>query len=140
MFGEPLPGLKLLGGFTLLDAKLLNAQNPAVIGNQAVGTAPFQLAFTAEYDTPWVEGLGMLGRVIHVGEVNLNQANTQAAPPYTRVDAGLSYTFERPGSLPPVTLRAQVNNLFNANYWIATNAFFAQNQPRTLYLTLSADF
>ena len=33
-----------------------------------------------------------------------------------------------------------VINLFDANYWVATTTFFAQNQPRTLMLSLTADF
>ncbi len=43
-FGEPLPGLKFLGGFTLLDAKLTSTAGGLNNGNTAVGTAPFQVA------------------------------------------------------------------------------------------------
>jgi len=139
-FGEPLPGLKVLGGFTLLDAIMTNTQDGQFNGNQAVGTAPFQFSLGADWDTPFVKGLGILGRVVYNGQVNLNQANTQAAPPWTRIDAGLRYTFERPGDGKPVSLRFNVINLFDANYWVATNAFFAQNQPRTFMLSLSTDF
>ena len=61
----------------------------------------------------------MLGRVVYNGQVYLNPQNTQAAPPWTRIDAGLRYTFERTDG-KPVALRANVINLFDANYWIAT--------------------
>ena len=37
-------------------------------------------------------------------------------------------------------LRANVINLFDANYWVATTSFFVQNQPRTFMLSLTADF
>jgi len=140
IFGEPLQGLKLLGGFTLLNAMLVNTQNGAANGNKAVGTSPFQMALTADWDTPFVKGLGVLGRVVHVGQVYLNTANTQAAPPWTRFDVGLRYAIERSNDLPPVTVRANVINLFDANYWISTNAWVLQNPPRTFYVSLTVDF
>lgn len=140
MFGEPLAGLKVLGGFTLLEATLTNTAGGLANGNTPVGTSPFQLALSLDWDTPFVKGLGLSGRVVHVGPVYLNTANTQSAPPWTRFDLGVRYTFERPFDSKPISLRANVINLFDANYWIATNAFFAQNQPRTFLLSLSADF
>lgn len=138
-FGEPLPGLKFLGGFTLLDAKLTSTAGGLNNGNTAVGTAPFQVAAGLDWDTPYVKGLGVSGRVVYNGQVFLNPANTQSAPPWTRIDAGVRYTFERADG-KPLTLRANVTNLFDANYWVATTSFFAQNQPRTFMLSLTADF
>lgn len=138
-FGEPAPGLKLLGGFTVLNATLVNTQGGLTNGNQAVGTTPFQASLGLDWDTPYVKGLGVLGRVVYNGQVYLNPQNTQAAPPWTRFDAGLRYTFERTDG-KPVSLRANVINLFDANYWIATTSFFVQNQPRTFMLSLTADF
>ena len=81
----------------------------------------------------------MLGRIVYNGQVNLNPNNTQWAPPWTRFDAGLRYTFERADG-KPISLRANVINLFDANYWVATSTFFVQNQPRTFMLSLAADF
>lgn len=139
VFGEPTPGLRLLGGFTLLNAITTNTQGGLTNGNQAVGTTPFQFSTGLDWDTPWVKGLGVLGRVVYNGQVYLNPQNTQAAPPWTRIDAGLRYTFDRADG-KPVSLRANVINLFDANYWIATTSFFVQNQPRTFMLSLTADF
>lgn len=41
---------------------------------------------------------------------------------------------------PSERLRPIRVNLFDANYWVATDAFFVQNQPRTFMLSLTADF
>jgi iron complex outermembrane recepter protein len=81
----------------------------------------------------------VMGRVVYNGQVYLNAADTQAAPPWTRFDAGVRYTFDGPEG-KPLSIRANVINLFDANYWVATTAFFAQNQPRTFMLSLTADF
>jgi iron complex outermembrane recepter protein len=138
-FGEPLAGLKLLAGFTLLEAIQTSTAGGLTNGKQAVGTTPFQFAFGADWDTPFAKGFGVMGRVVYNGQVYLNAANTQAAPPWTRFDAGLRYTFDGPEG-KPLTVRGNVINLFDANYWVATTAFFAQNQPRTFMLSLTADF
>jgi len=138
-FGEPAPGLRLLGGLTLLNAIQANTQGGLTNGKQAVGTTPFQASLGLDWDTPYVKGLGVMGRAVYNGQVYLNAANTQAAPPWTRFDAGLRYTFDRTDG-KPVTLRANVINVFDANYWIATTSFFFQNQPRTFLLSLTADF
>jgi iron complex outermembrane receptor protein len=138
-FGEPAPGLKLLGGFTLLNAIQVNTQGGLTNGKQVVGTTPFQASLGLDWDTPYVKGLGVMGRGVYNGQVYINAANTQAAPAWTRFDAGLRYTFDRTDG-KPVTLRANVINLFDANYWIATTTFFFQNPPRTFLLSLTADF
>ena len=138
-FGELASGLKLLGGFTALNAIQVNTQGGLTNGKQVVGTTPFQASLGLDWDTPYVKGLGVMGRAVYNGQVYLNAANTQAAPPWTRFDAGLRYTFDRTDG-KPVTLRANVINLFDANYWIATTSFFFQNPPRTFLLSLTADF
>lgn len=138
-FGEPVPGLKILGGFTALNAIQVNTQGGLTNGKQVVGTTPFQASLGVDWDTPYVKGLGVMGRGVYNGQVYLNAANTQAAPPWTRFDAGLRYTFDRTDG-KPVTLRANVINVFDANYWIATTSFFFQNPPRTFLLSLTADF
>jgi iron complex outermembrane receptor protein len=138
-FGEPLAGLKLLAGSTLLDAIQTSTAGGLNNGKVAVGTAPFQFAVGADWDTPFAKGFGVMGRVVYNGQVYLNAANTQAAPPWTRFDAGVRYTFDGPQH-KPLTVRANVINLFDANYWVATTTFFAQSQPRTLMLSLTADF
>jgi iron complex outermembrane receptor protein len=138
-FGEPTPGLRLLGGFTVLNATMLNTAGGLTNGNQAVGTTPFQASLGLDWDTPWVKGVGVLGRVVYNGPVYINAANTQQAPAWTRFDAGLRYTFDRTDG-KPVSLRANVINLFDTNYWVATSSFFVQNQPRTFMLSLTADF
>lgn len=139
-FGEPAKGLKLMGGFTILDAKQTSTQNGATNGRQAVGTTPFQASLSADWDTPFLKGFGVLGRAVYNGPVYLDAANTQQVPAWTRFDVGARYTFDRTGDGTPVTLRANVINLFDANYWIATTSFFVQNQPRTFMLSLTADF
>lgn len=138
--GEPLRGLRLLGGVTLLDAELTRTSNPATVGNRPVGVPRVMANLSAEWDTPWVAGLTVTGGVIHTGKEYVNQANTQSVPSWTTFDLGARYVTRVQGK--EVTLRANVVNLFNRGYWsgVASYGTISQGVPRTLMLSASMDF
>lgn len=138
--GEPLRGLRLLGGVTFLDAELTRTSNPATRGNQPVGVPRFTANLGAEWDTPWVAGLTLTGGVIHTGKEYVNQANTQSVPSWTTFDLGARYVTRVDGKA--VTLRANVVNVFNRAYWsgVASYGTISQGVPRTLMLSASMDF
>lgn len=141
MFGEPLPGLKPIGGFSFMNPILLSTVGGTNNGKIAPGVATFQANIGIEYLTPFVKGLGVSGRVVYTGQTYLDPANTQTVPAWTRVDLGASYTFDRPGDNKPITLRANVTNVGNANYWMSTTSgSLTQSAARTFYLSLTADF
>ena len=139
MFGEPLPGLRPIGGFSVLDAIQTNTLNGTNNGKYAAGVPTFQANVGLDWETPFVKGLAVGGRIIYTGSTYLDPANLQPAPGWTRVDLSASYTFERPDG-KPVALRAQVINVGNNNYWITAGGYLSQNQPRTVMVSLSADF
>ena len=138
--GEPLRGLRLLGGVTLLDAELTRTNNRATLGNQPVGVPRVMANLSAEWDTPWVAGLTVTGGVIHTGKEYVNQANTQSVPSWTTFDLGARYATRVQGK--EVTLRANVVNVFNRGYWsgVASYGTISQGVPRTLMLSASMDF
>lgn len=138
--GEPLRGLRLLGGVTLLDAELTRTNNPAALGNRPVGVPRVMANLSAEWDTPWIAGLTVTGGVIHTGREYVNQANTQSVPSWTTFDLGARYATRIQGK--EVTLRANVVNLFNRGYWsgVASYGTISQGVPRTLMLSASMDF
>ena len=138
-FGEPLPGFKPLGGFTILDPVLTSTANGTNNGKTAPGVANFQANIGFDWDLPVVRGLTVSARLLYTGQAYIDPANTQVAPPWTRVDLGLRYTFERPDG-KPLSLRANVINVGDANYWMATNGFVTEGLPRTFLLSLTADF
>lgn len=139
MFGEPLPGFKPLGGFTVIDAVLQQTAGGVNNGKTAPGVANFQANVGFDWDTPFLKGFALMGRVIYTGQAYIDPANTQLAPPWTRVDLGARYTFERADG-KPLTLRANIINVGNANYWMATSGFMSEGLPRTVMLSLTADF
>lgn len=140
VFGEPVNGIRVLGGVTFLNAELKNTAGGAFDGSDVPGVPQTAVSIYGEYDTPWVEDLTLTGRVVYGGSTYYDRANTQKVPDWTRVDLGARYIYERQNG-KPIELRASVANVFNENYW-ATSArgFLSAGAPRTLMLSTSFDF
>lgn len=141
VFGEPFKGFKPLGGITLMDGRLTSTAGGVNNGRYAPGVPTVQVNLGADYELPFLRGLAVNGRLIYTGGSYLDPANTQWVQPWTRVDLGARYTVERPNN-GPITLRANVINVGNANYWNMASdaAWLTQNPPRTFLVSLSADF
>lgn len=142
VFGEPFAGVRLLGGVTLIDAKLVNTLGRQFDGNAAPGVPDTAFNLYGEYDLPpWLApGLTLTGRAIYTSGQFYNQANTQSVPDWTRFDAGLRYVFEGVNG-KPVVVRAIVENLLDDSYWAsAARGFLAVGAPRTFILSASFDF
>ena len=142
VFGEVVPGLRLLGGVTFIDAELVRANNPAANGKAAPGVPDTAFNLYAEYDLPpWLApGLTLTGRAIYTSSMFYDQTNTQSVPDWTRFDAGLRYTTVGANG-KPVVLRALVQNLLDNSYWAsAARGFLAVGAPRTFIVSASVDF
>lgn len=142
-FGEPRDGLRVLGGWTWLDAELTRTAGGAMDGLRPIGTPEFQGNVNVEWDVPAATGLTLEGRIVHTGEQPANGANTVDLDAWTRFDAGLRYSRDMGGR--PITLRARIENLADEDHWVAVGGFPGANYltlgaPRTLRLSLSTDF
>ncbi|TCW84408.1 TonB-dependent siderophore receptor [Burkholderia sp. SRS-46] len=137
-FGELARGVRVLGGVSWLDAKLRRTQGSANDGNRAVGAPSLQANLGGEWDTPFIPGFTLTGRLIYTGKAYVSQDNTQHVPNWTRFDLGGRYMTKVAGR--DVTLRANVTNLFNKDYWQANpTGYLISGMPRTFWLTLSTD-
>ena len=140
VFGEPTPGLRVLGGVTLLDGVLTKTAGGTFDGNVAPGVPNVQLNIGGEVDLPpWMlPGLTLFGRVIYTTKQFYDLANTQSIPDYARLDLGLRYRFAIEGT--PVVARFNVLNATGVNYWGSTGQGQLQlGQPQTFLFSLSAD-
>ena len=122
MFGEPIKGLKPIGGFTILDAKLTSTLNGTNNGRYAPGAPAFQANLGLDWDMPWVNGLTVGGRMIYTGNAYIDPANNFGTPAWTRFDMQAKYVFERADG-KPIALRGQILNVGDNNFWIATNGY-----------------
>ncbi len=138
-FGEPLSGVRLLGGITLIDAEQTKTLNGINDGKDAVGVPEVNVVINGEYDIFSIPGLTLTGRVTAFSEAQADVGNTQSIPGWTRLDAGARYITEVSGKV--VTLRANVINLTDRDYWNSVSrSFITQGAPRTALISATIDF
>jgi iron complex outermembrane recepter protein len=136
--GEPVDGLRLIGGATLTDAKLRRTANGTTDGNDAIGVPDYTINGNVEYDLPFLRGVTLTGRVVQTGKQEVNVANTLELPSWTRFDLGGRYVFLAADK--PVTLRMTVDNVANKRYWAsAFGGYLVQGGPRTFKVSASVD-
>ncbi|ABD88406.1 TonB-dependent receptor [Rhodopseudomonas palustris] len=137
-YGLILPNLRGMASATFLKPELTNPSNPAQRGNDAAGVADKTFSAGLDWDTPWVSGLALNGRVIYTSGSYLTTANTVRFPDWTRVDVGARYTTAINGK--PVTFRANIENLFDKDYWLTTGTYVTVGAPRTYIVSAAFDF
>lgn len=135
VFGMLGSSVKLLGGVSILDAK--------VAGKNAIGAPKSQVNLGVEWAIEAVNGLSIDARVVRTASQFGDAANTQTVPAWTRFDMGARYTFEVASHA--VALRARVDNLANRNYWASAGGFpgagyLTLSTPRTFVVSASVDF
>ncbi|SMF88399.1 iron complex outermembrane recepter protein [Azospirillum oryzae] len=138
VYGEILPGLRGMASAAFMDPKLTRTATAAVQGNDAAGVPDKTFSAGLDWETPWVEGLALNGRVIYTSGSYLTDANTLRFDGWTRFDIGARYAATIVGT--PVTFRANVENLFDKDYWLTTGTYVTVGAPRTVLLSASADF
>lgn len=141
IYGEAVQGVRLLGGVVLMDGKQTKTANAANNGKTAIGVPDVQLNLGAEWDTPFIPGLTLTGRLVYTSSQYVSADNSQSIPSWTRVDLGARYTFNRADG-KPVTIRASVENVLDKDYWAAASSSFglARGAPRTYLVSTTFDF
>jgi len=136
-YGEPVRGLRLMGGVTFNDAKVARAAQYQ--GNDAYGVPDVNFSLGADWDVPGVQGLALNGRVIYTGSQYASNANTITLPSWTRYDIGARYRTQVSGK--GLVLRAGIENLTDENVWLVSgNNYLTVSAPRTFVVSATLDF
>lgn len=139
LYGEPLRGLRLLGGATMMKTRIDGSVNGVNDGNRAVGVPSFQLNIGADWDVPGVEGAALSARLLRTGGQYVNASNSLSLPTWNRFDLGSRYRFKLDEK--DITLRANLENVANTAYWASANGgYLTQGTPRTLKVSATLDF
>lgn len=144
LYGEPVKGLRLLGGMSFTDAELKTTAGGLNQGNDAVGVPRRQLTLGGDWDVPGVQGLALNARVTYTGSQYANAANTLKVKDWVRTDLGVRYLMDI-GNDRLLTLRARVDNVFDKQYWASVGGYpgsnyLVQSAPRTFAISASVDF
>lgn len=137
-YGELQPGLRLMASAAFTQGKLTKTPNGLYEGNRASGVPSSTFNLGVDWDTPWVTGLSLNGRMIRTSSLYLNSANTLELPAVTRFDVGARYRTTLANK--PVVLRATIENLTNKRYWLAAGTFATNAAARTYMLSASVNF
>ncbi|MGB4489440.1 MAG: TonB-dependent receptor [Pseudomonas veronii] len=144
LFGEPLKGLRLLGGVMYIDSELTHTTNGTFDGNRAPATPKYNVNLGAEWDVPRLEGLTLTTRGIYSSSQYLDQANAKEIDAWNRIDVGARYAFKVDDK--HITLRANVENVADKRYWSSAGASddsepgLTLSTPRTYLLSATVDF
>lgn len=139
VFGEPVKGVRVLGGVAFMNARITKASS-STQGNRAAGIPQEQLNLGLEWDPSFVPGLTLSSRMVQTGSVYINSANSASIPSWTRFDAGARYATRISGK--NVIFRLNVDNVFGRDYWMASDVenWLSLSAPRTLRLSATIDF
>ncbi|PVZ20619.1 MULTISPECIES: TonB-dependent siderophore receptor [unclassified Pseudomonas] len=139
LFGEPIEGLRVIAGGTRMTSEVEDTQGGRYDGNEAIGVPTFQLNASVDWDVPGLPGVALSARALRTGTQYADQANTLKLPAWNRFDAGARYRFKV--SHKDVTLRMNVENLTNKNYWASANGgYLTQGEPRLVKFSGTVDF
>lgn len=139
--GEPVEGLRIIAGASILDAKQRDSAEGLNEGNKIFGVPDYLINANVEWDLPFLTALTLTGRVVHTGKQAANAENTLELPEWTRFDLGARYV-ALVGDVP-LTLRFNVDNVANKRYWASAfdsfRADLLQGAPRTFKLSASIE-
>lgn len=143
LYGEPVRGIRVLGGATFVDAKQLETKNGLNEGKDVIGVPHRQFNAGAEWDVPGLRGLTLTGRAIHTSSQYADAANTLELPSWSRFDIGARYV-TRVGK-QALTLRARIDNVTDREYWASAGGYpgagyLVLGAPRTFALSATVDF
>ena len=137
-FGEVTHGLRAMTSVAFVNARLVKTNNGLNQGNTPAGVPNKTLSAGLDWDTPWVQGLSLNGRVIHTSGSYLTDANTLRFKSWERYDIGARYSTKVSGKA--VVLRGAIENVFNKNYWLTQGTYVGVASPRTAVVSASVDF
>jgi iron complex outermembrane receptor protein len=135
MTGNLRPNLAVVAGLGYLDAKRTRNLDPTLDGNRVGAIASTTANLFVNYGVTRVSGLSLNAGVYRVGSRFLDLQNQIPVDGYTRVDLGAQYRFAFSREL---TLRANVNNVFDEFYWEGLGPFarsYTPGQGRTYVLS-----
>ncbi|MBV1777193.1 TonB-dependent siderophore receptor [Burkholderiaceae bacterium DAT-1] len=113
--GEIHPGMRILAGATYSRGEQTRTAYNLYNGKDAVGAPRWQGTLGAEWDTAWVSGLTLDGRLTATSAQYVDAANTQSIPGWSQFDAGMRYNMRIHQN--QVVLRLNISNLFDRHFY-----------------------
>ena len=115
--GNVTPNLRILGGVTLMDTRVVKTASLITDNKRPVGISGRMAKVTMEYDLPFVPGMTLTSGVYYYGPQAVDNINSVFIKSQVTTDIGLRYrTKMRWGQ--EVIYRLNVANLTDRKYWM----------------------
>lgn len=137
--GEAAPGLNLVAGAVLLDARVRGARVASgVAGSRPIGI-PDRTAFAIlDYRSPQRPALSFDAGVEHADRAAANAINSLFVPAQTVFNIGARYRFQT--GRAPVVLRLEASNVFDHYAWeVDSGGGLTYSAPRQLSAKVTVD-
>ena len=131
-----------MGGLTLIDSQQTKTQGGQYDGNREAGVPIIRTVVGGEWDTPFMKDLTLTGRFTYTGNQMVSSSNDNLKiPAWELLDLGARYVIDSPWNDKAITLRFNVDNVFDKSYWSASNFRYVQlGAPRTFWFSATVDF
>lgn len=136
--GRLTDALTVTGGLTLLSAHVGDVTTAGLEDKVPAGVPRQAAKVYAEYAVPLLTGATLTGGITYSGPVYVNATNSLAIPSVVTGDIGARYRTEIHGT--DTTLRINVTNVGNANYWTSSGGSLALGQARTVLFSTEFSF
>jgi iron complex outermembrane recepter protein len=143
--GKVIQDLSLFGGFTILDAHVVNVDRNVTnnTDNGVSGVPAGRVSLFGEYAIDRIPGLSLLGGIYYVSSesasISGGAAQNLSIPGYVTFDAGAKYDTKLFNT--PITARLYAENLTNARYWAgAYNGLLTLGEPLMVSASVTASF
>jgi len=132
------PQWRVGGSLMVLDATY-GQGDASIDGNRIAGTARVIASTQLGYRVPQLPGLQLFAGLKYTGNTMLNAQNGIQVPSYTLLGLGASYDTSLAGQ--SATLRVQVNNAANRQYWGYQYAgYIKPGDPRSVSMSATLRF
>lgn len=138
-YGEPVKGVRVMGGVPFVDARLERTSGGTHDGNHPIGVPAWTANANVEYDLPRISGLTLMARAIYTSRQYVDEANTLPVAAWTRFHVGARNKTQV--LKHDIVFRLMVTNVANRAYWSsALGGYLTEGAPRTAWLSLTTDF
>lgn len=139
VFGQPMEGVRLLGGVMVLDAETTKTSGGTFNGKRPIGVPEMQARLNGELDIPAVKGLTVSATVTYNTSAMVDASNSREIDAWYRFDLGARYRFM--ANNVPAVVRFSIENVLDDNYWATVDrgSLFV-SPPRTFLVSTTFDF
>jgi iron complex outermembrane recepter protein len=123
---------------SFIDSRQRSTGDPAIEGKSTPVVPGATERVNLNWSVPHAKGLALDCNLMETGSAPFDAINSKRVPSWTRLDVGARYSL---GREKPFTIRAQVVNLSNNQFWISVfSGGLAPSAPRVVNVSISKSF